>query len=159
MVLFTANSNLQARPLTVDDIIDMVSVGGNSHLAPDGYEETVLMSPDGRQVFFSKSVADWAGNQRRSTFYFIGSDGSNLTALPELEGGSAFRYSPRGTYLSFTRAVDGVAQVFALAPEARTVTQLSRHPTDIFAYAWSADESTIYFAAEDARSPEEQRQV
>ena len=88
---FAANSCLEARPLSVDDMIDMVSVGGNIHLAPDGYDETALMSPDGRQVFYSKSVANWASNQRQSTFYFIDSDGSNLTALPELEGGSAFQ--------------------------------------------------------------------
>ncbi len=156
-VLFAATMLVEARPLSVDDMIDMVSVGGNIHLAPDGYDESVLMSPDGRQVFFSKSVADWASNRRMSTFYFIDSDGSNLTSLPELEGGSAFQYSPRGTYLSFTRTVDGIAQVFALSLEARTVTQLSSHPSDVFAYDWARDESSIFFAAEDARSPEEQR--
>ena len=59
MVMSAAIGEAGERPISLDDIIDMKSVGGNFHLAPDGFEETVLMSPDGEQVFYSVSVADW----------------------------------------------------------------------------------------------------
>ena len=145
------------RPLSVDDIINMTSVGGNIHLAPDGYDETVLMSPDGQQVFFSMSTADWEVNQRKSTFYLIDSNGENLLGLPQLDGGSGFRYSPQGDYISFTRAVDGIVQIFAMSVKSGEITRLSDHSGDVFAYVWAADESAIFFAADDVRNKEEQR--
>ncbi len=145
------------RPLSVDDIINMTSVGGNIHLAPDGYDETVLMSPDGKQVFFSKSIADWETNQRKSTFYFIDSDGEKLSGLPQLDAGFEFRYSPQGDYLSFIRAVDGIVQIFAMSVKSGEIKRLSDHSGDVFSYVWAADESSIFFAADDARNKEEQR--
>ncbi len=145
------------RPLSLDDVIDMKSVGGNFHLAPDGFEETVLMSPDGRQVFYSVSVADWDTNRRASTFYTVDSNGGEATEVTAVEGGSAFRYSPRGSYLSFTKPVSGPEQLFAMDRASGQVKQLSDRATDVFIYVWTEDESRIFFLAEDARSPEEQR--
>ena len=145
------------RPISLDDIIDMKSVGGNFHLAPDGFEETVLMSPDGQQVFYSVSVADWDTNQRVSTFYTVAADGGEPTAVSAVGGGSAFQYSPGGAYLSFTKKADGFDQIFALETATGRVSQLSHHATDVFRYVWTQDESQIYFLADDARTAAAQK--
>ena len=145
------------RPLSLDDIIDMKSVGGNFHLSPDGFEETVLISPDGQQVFFSVSVADWETNRRISTFYTIDSRGDDATEVPAVENGAAFQYSPGGSYLSFTREVEGRIQIFGMDIAKGQVEQASHHATDVFSYVWTEDESHIYFLADDARSAEEER--
>ncbi len=150
-------SSAGGRPVSLDDIIDMKSVGGNFHLSPDGFEETVLMSPDGQQVFFSVSAADWETNRRTSTFYTIASRGGEATEIPAVENGAAFQYSPRGSYMSFTREIDGRTQIYAMDIGTGQVVQLSNHATDVFSYAWTEDESYIYFLADDARSAEEQR--
>ncbi len=145
------------RPLSLDDIIDMKSVGGNFHLSPDGFEETVLISPDGKQVFYSVSVADWETNRRVSTFYMVGSGGGVATEVPAVENGAAFQYSPGGSYISCTKEIEGRTQIFGMGIANGQVVQLSHHTTDIFSYVWTRDESHIYFLADDARSAEEQR--
>lgn len=147
----------EKRPLSVDDMLGIVSVGGNIHLSPDGFDEETLMSPDGRRVFYSSSEYNWETNRRDSAFYLIDSDGGNRTMLPQLEGGNRFQFSPRGTYLSFVRDDDGVDRIFAMSLGDGRIRQISHNNGDVFAYDWSADESTVFFAADDPRTAEEQR--
>ena len=144
------------RPLSVDDIIRLESVGGNFHMSPDGYDETVLMSPDGGTVFFSKSAEDWDLNRRVSAFYTISSDGGEATLLSAIEGGKSFQYSPRGTYLSFLKPVNNRDQIFMMNTTTGDVAQVSNHATDVFQYKWSADESAVLFIADDSRTAAEQ---
>ncbi len=59
------------RPMTVDDALDMVSVGG------------ALMSPDGEWVLFSKSELDWDENERNTEWYLISASGGEATQLTE----------------------------------------------------------------------------
>ena len=144
------------RPFNLDDITRQESVGGNFHMSPDGYEETVLLSPDGKTVFFSLSAADWDVNQRVWKYYTISSSGGDATRVLAVDGGQAFQYSPRGTYLSFVKLVDERDQVFVLDVATGDVAQISNHATDVFDYKWSADESAVYFIADDSRTAEEQ---
>jgi len=146
------------RAFSIDDLIDMKSVGGNFQLSPDGFEETVLISPDGQQVFYSVSSAEWETNQRVSRFYTVDSQGGSSVEMLALQSGSLFQYSPGGTYLSFLKPVANRTQVFIFHIKTGQLTQLSHHATDVFKYIWSDDESNIYFLADDARSAEEQRE-
>ena len=80
-----------ARPMTVDDALKMVRL------------QNVRMSPGGEWVFFSKSELDWDQNVRRQRHYLTSADGGAAREFIGQEGGSAFRFSPDGNYLSFLR--------------------------------------------------------
>jgi hypothetical protein len=75
------------QPLTIDDAINMISVGSTWHLAPDGKPETVLISPDGSKVFFSKTGVGWDTNQWRTKYYMISSKGGEAVELLGKDGG------------------------------------------------------------------------
>ena len=51
------------RPMTVDDILDMVRVGGG------------ILSPDGAYVLYSTSELDWSKNKRNTKWFKIPSTG------------------------------------------------------------------------------------
>ena len=96
----TAAAQDARRPMTVDDALDLVSVGG------------ALMSPDGQRVFFSRSELDWKGNKRETKYYMVPAEGGEPYEYIGKEGGSNFQFSPDGKYLTFTRAVDSKNQLF-----------------------------------------------
>jgi hypothetical protein len=50
-------SQAAKRPMTVDDSLNIVSVGD------------VLMSPDGEKIFYSKTELDWEANDYKTTYF------------------------------------------------------------------------------------------
>ncbi len=134
------------RPMTVDDAMNMVRI------------EDVQMSPDGKSVFFSQSELDWDENKRKKTFYVIGAHGGQAIPFIGEAGGSGFRFSPDGKYLSFLRPVDGNEQVWLLAISGGEAMKLTSHENGIVSYEWSADASKIFFTADEAMSDEEQQE-
>ncbi len=132
------------RPMTVDDALDMVNVGG------------ALMSPDGEWVFFSKSELKWDDNERETTYHMIPAAGGEAFQYIGEEGGSSFRFSPDGKYLSFTRPVDDENQIFWLRTAGGEATQLTEHETSVGRYAWSDDSTKIFFSATDKRPEDEE---
>lgn len=134
------------RPMTTDDALDMVQVGG------------AVMSPDGSWVLFSKSELDWDENERKTTWWRVPSDGSEepYRFIGE-DGGSSFTFSPDGTWLSFTRPVEEKNQLFVLRTTGGEAQQLSEHETAVAAYAWSDDGTRIFFVAEHKRSEDEEK--
>ena len=145
-LLIAATSAQDARrALTVDDALDMVGVGG------------ALMSPDGSRVFYSRSELDWKGNKRDTKYYMVPSTGGEAYEYIGKEGGSNFQFSPDGTYLTFTRAVENKNQLFWMRTAGGEATQLTRHETAIGQYVWSADSTKIFFRATDKRPEAEQK--
>jgi len=152
------------RPLTIDNAINMFSVGSTWHLAPDGKPETVLITPDGSKVFFSKTGVDWETNQWQTKYYMISSRGGKAVEFLKKEGGvmredgiTTFQFSPQGSYLSFLREIDGERQVFIMPVDGGEARQLTEHINNIYMYKWSQDEKKIFFIANEARSKEEQK--
>ena len=105
------------RPMTTDDALDMVRVGG------------ALISPDGSWVLFSKSELDWDENERNTTWWKALSDGSE-EPWPFIgeDGGSAFQFSPDGERLSFTRIVDDKRQLFIMRTSGGEAAQQGARP-------------------------------
>ncbi len=134
------------RPMTVDDSLDMVRI------------ENVLMSPDGRWVFYSASELDWDENKREQKHYLVPADGGDAIPFIGRAGGSAFQFSPNGEYLSFLRSVDGKLQIFRMRMSGGEASKLTNHGSDIISYKWSGDVSKIFFTADEARSEEEQKE-
>ncbi|MFC1791118.1 S9 family peptidase [Gemmatimonadota bacterium] len=143
-VFFSAGLQAQElRPMTTDDGLDMVRVGN------------ALMSPDGEWVFYSKSELEWGDNKRESTYYLVPSGGGEPFQYIGEEGGSSFQFSPRGTYLSFTRSVNDTTQIFLMRTAGGEGVQLTEHATSVGSYRWSEDESRIFFVAVEPRAKEE----
>ncbi len=131
------------RPMTVDDALDMVSVGG------------ALMSPDGEWVLFSKTELDWDENERNTKWYLIPSSGGDEFEYIGEEGGSSFQFSPDGKYLALTRSVDDKRQIFWMRTAGGEATQLTEHETSVGRYQWSDDSTKIFFSATDKRPEDE----
>lgn len=139
-------SGQERRPMTTDDGLDMVQVGG------------ALMSPDGNWVLFSKSELDWDENERKTTWWRAASDGSGepYRFIGE-EGGRSFQFSPDGTWLSFLRTVDEKAQLFVMRTNGGEATQLTKHETAVGSYEWSQGGAKILFVAAEPRTSEEEK--
>ena len=78
---------------TVDDALDMVSVG------------SPLISPDGSWVLYSKRTLDWDENEYNTEYWRVSADGEDRYRFIGEDGGSGFQFSPQGTWLSFRRPV------------------------------------------------------
>ena len=131
------------RPMTVDDSLDMDSVGG------------ALMSPGGEWVMFSKNQLDWDENERNTKWYMIPSSGGEAFEYIGDEGGGSFQFSPDGKYLTLTRSVDGDRQIYWMRTAGGEAVQLTKHETSIGSYQWSNDSKRIFFVATDKRPDDE----
>ncbi len=140
-----SNAQDARRPMTVDDSLNMVTVGG------------ALMSPDGRWVFYSQSELDWKGNKRQSKYFMVSAEGGEPFEFIGKEGGSNFQFSPDGKYLTFTRTVENKSQLFWMRTTGGEATPLTEHATAVSQYVWSADAKAIFFTATDKRPEAEQK--
>ena len=131
------------RPMTVDDALDMVSVG------------SPLISPDGSWVLYSKRTLDWDENEYKTEDWRVSADGEDRYEFIGEDGGSGFQFSPQGTYLSFRRPVgegqSRTQQIFVMRMAGGEAVQLTEHDVSIASYEWSEDESRIYFQADDEK--------
>jgi dipeptidyl aminopeptidase/acylaminoacyl peptidase len=140
--------------MTVDDALEMVRVGD------------ALISPDGEWVFFSKSELDWKENKRKKTYYRISAAGGEAHRFLGEAGGNHFKFSPKGTYLSFLResvteendkSEDKEQQIFFMRTDGGEAVALTKHKKGIRSFKWSLDESKIFFLADEPRSEEEEK--
>ncbi|MCP4664232.1 MAG: hypothetical protein GY856_53285, partial [bacterium] len=115
------------RPMTVDDVLDMVRLGD------------VAISPDGRRVFYSERRLDWENNEYRKTYYMVSAAGGKATRFLGEAGGRRIRFSPDGGYLSLIRDGKDGDQLFLLPLDGGEARQLTRHQGGVSDYRWSAD--------------------
>ncbi len=139
------------RPMTVDDAMAMVQVGGP------------LMSPDGSWVLYSRRTLNWDDIKFETEYWRVPSDGGEAFRYVGEEGGSAFQFSPDGTYLTFRRNVGGGSsgaegdgggndrkqQIFLMRTAGGEAVQLTKHATSVGAFGWAQDGSAIFFSAVD----------
>lgn len=135
----------QRRPMTVDDGLDLVDVGD------------AILAPDGHWVFFSKSELDWPKNKRKTTYYMIPATGGEAVQYIGEAGGSSFKFSPHGKYLSFLRPVEKENQIFLMHTTGGEAVQLTKHKNAVGSYEWSPDSKRIFFLASEPRSKEEEK--
>ncbi len=138
------------RPMTVDDALDMVSVSG------------ALISPDGAWVLYQRRELNWKDNKYETkTFMVPAAGGPSFQYIGE-EGGSDFRFSPDGRYLTFKRRVgkgeEATEQLFWMRTTGGEAVQLTKHATSIGRYEWGHDSARIFFVAEDER-PKQEREA
>jgi dipeptidyl aminopeptidase/acylaminoacyl peptidase len=137
------------RPMTLIDIINVPQVTDPQ------------ISPDGKQVLFVESQADWKENRRVGHIWRIAADGSGLVQMTTgAEGESSPRWSPDGKTIAFiakrSMAPEAVAQIFVMPVSGGEGQPLTTHATAVSDLTWSRDGAGIYFRAADPK-PEEQK--
>ena len=131
--------------MTTDDGLNMIRVSG------------AQMSPDGEWVFYSRSELDWKENERKTTYHMIPAAGGEAFQYIGEDGGSAFQFSPDGTYLSFKRSVDDKQQLFLMRTTGGEAIQLTKHKSSVGSYKWAQDSRRIFFVASEPRSKDEEK--
>ncbi len=145
LVASASAQDVPRRPMTTDDGLDMVAVGG------------VTMSPDGTWVLFSKSELDWKENKRKTSWWRADVSGGEPFRWIGEDGAGSPAFSPDGARLAFTRAVEGKAQIFVMRTAGGEAVKLTTHAAAVGRFAWTDDGSAIVFVADEPRSEEEEK--
>jgi dipeptidyl aminopeptidase/acylaminoacyl peptidase len=136
------------RGMTLIDVLNMPQVAD-----PE-------LSPDGRQILYVESKADWKANRRIGHIWRVNADGSGLMQMTVGDGENSPRWSPDGKTIAFIarRGAEPEAgsQVFLIPAGGGEARPLTTHVTAVSDIAWSPDKALIYFRATDPK-PEEQK--
>lgn len=136
----------QQRPMSIIDLIEVPGI------------DDPRLSPDGSQLLYVRSEADWEQNKTVSHLWRSSADGTGAVQITAgEEGESSPRWSPSGGWIAFTakRGEDEEAQLYLLANAGGEGMPLTEHPTAVSQISWSPDGRWLYFIAEDAETPEE----
>ena len=150
--LFTlalAASAQTPRPMTLVDTINVPRVSDPR------------ISPDGRQLLFVQSDADWKADRRISHIWRINADGTGLTQMTNgHDGENSPRWSPDGATIAFIAKrgteADAVAQIQLMPAAGGEARALTSHATAVSNITWSPDGASIYFRAADPK-PDDQK--
>jgi len=145
---FTRAAAQAPRPMSIVDMIDIPSLGDPQ------------LSPDGRQLLYTLSTADWKANRRVSHVWRVNADGSGTVQLTSgARGESSPRWSPDGSQIAFvaTRTDTGQAQVYLISNTGGEARQLTNHATGVSSITWSPSGDAIYFLASDPKTDEEKQ--
>lgn len=116
--------------LTLADYLEWESVSGPR------------LSPDGRQILYTRGWVDKVNDRRESSLYLMNADGSRPRKL--LDGGSA-EWSPDGTRIAFNSLRNGQFDIFVMNLDGTDVRQLTTNPGKDFLPRWSPDGKSILF--------------
>jgi dipeptidyl aminopeptidase/acylaminoacyl peptidase len=128
----------QSKPRLLDKetFMDMESVGNPA------------ISPDGKQIIFTRTWVDKAKDQYRSNLWIVEADGSRVRELTSgARNDSSPEWSPDGKRIAFLSDRDGTNQLHVMWLDTREVAQLThleQAPTNI---KWSPDGKWIAFTA------------
>ncbi len=150
LVISAAAPSQSKRPMTLVDMLEVPVVGDPR------------LSPDGKQVVFTISKADWKANTRVSHLWRVNADGTNLIQLtngPRNESSPV--WSPDGTRIAFITQRTGeqaegtpqAAQIFLIDNSGGEAEQLTKHDTSVMDLAWSPGGDILYFRAADPKTP------
>ncbi len=134
------------RPMTLVDLLDVPSLTD-----PE-------LSPDGTQLLYVLSTADWEANRRITHIWRVDTDGTGSVQMTNgAEGENSPRWSPDGTHIAFlTRRDDTDAtQIYLISNAGGEARQLTEHETSVSSIAWSGDGAFVYFMAADAKTDDE----
>jgi dipeptidyl aminopeptidase/acylaminoacyl peptidase len=137
----------EKKPMTFVDAINVKRISG------------LRLSPDGTQLLFAQSEADWEKNRTISHIWRMNADGTNVVQMTNgKDGERAGLWSPDGKYISFiAKRESKEGQIHLLLSSGGEAIQLTNHKTRIRSHCWSPDGQKIYFLAEDPLTEEEEK--
>jgi dipeptidyl aminopeptidase/acylaminoacyl peptidase len=116
------------------------------------------VSPDGRDVLYTRADADWKVGRRVSHIWRARvADGEAVQLTSGTDGENGPRWAPDGKTIAFTakRGDNDSAQIYLLPVDGGEARQLTSHPTAVSDLSWTPDGAAIYFKAADPKSADE----
>ena len=141
-----AATGAAARPMTAVDLIDVPRLSDPQ------------LSPDGSQIVFIRSDADWHANKRITHLWrAMVATGETTRLTAGAEGEANPRWAPDGRTIAFIakRPGDDVAQIYLLPVSGGEATRLTAHDTAPSALAWMPDGRALLFVAPEAKTAAE----
>ena len=117
------------------------------------------LSPDGRDVLFTRSDADWKTGRRVTHIWRarVGSTEAPMQLTNGAESENSPRWSPDGKTIAFTakRGDNEFAQIYLLAIDGGEARQLTTHASATSDINWAPDGSAIYFSAPEPKTADD----
>jgi len=142
-------SATSTRPLTIDDMFAIKSVGG-----PE-------LSPDGKYVAYTVGTTNMRDERNESQVWMVPVAGGDAVPMT-MSGASAgnAKWSPDGKYLSFvaSRGENARSQVWAMNRSGGEAQQITDTKQGVSGYEWSPDSTRLLLVIRDPSPEELQRQ-
>ena len=146
LTVLPASAQDAPRPMTIVDLINVPGVGDPQ------------ISPDGSQLLYVRTDADWDENGTRSHIWRANAAGSGSVQMTNGENSESNpRWSPDGTTIAFvtTRGEDEKTQIYLMPNDGGEAGVLTDHPTGPSSIQWSPDGHWIYFTAREDKTEDE----
>ncbi len=132
------------RPPTVDELLELKSVGG------------ARISPDGAYVAYTVSSTDWKQDAYVTQVWLADVKSGQTLQLTRGEKSCGNPdWSPDGKWLAFTSSrVGDKNQLFAIRPDGGEAIQLTSAENGVGGYEWSPDGKQIAFTSSDRNDKE-----
>jgi len=118
------------------------------------------LSPDGRDVVFTRSDADWKSGKRITHIWHARVDaGAPVQLTHGSEDENAPRWSPDGRTIAFTtkRGENEFEQIYLLPADGGEARALTSHSGKVSDLEWMPDGSSLLFIAPDPKTAEEKQ--
>ena len=144
LLIGSASAAFAQRAMTLVDFMNIPTINGPQ------------LSPDGKEIVFTKSEPNWKANRRISHVWRVNANGTGLLQLTSgAETEDTPRWSPDGKTIAFVTKrgdAEAVNQIFLLSTAGGEARPVTSHPTAVSGLQWSPDGSALYFRAADAKS-------